>query len=306
MDAKREKVSRVIELLSNFQIYLDNGDIRDQVLRLVPIDKQFKDIGKMLIPNGLKVSAPERILQYFLKYPMTVISHKEVAVIAGISEWARRVRELRVESGWAILNGKTVQEMIKSGELELEEVDFSSMKVHDYILINERQDRDAAYRWQLAKKIRSRKVSIKEKILEFLKDNVGREITGEELRYVSGDKTEWARRVRELRTEEGWPIVTKMNGRPDLPTGIYVLEMLHQAPKPDRKIPDSIRRAVLQRDSCTCQKCGWNSSKWDKVDPITLELHHIIQHADGGESTVENLITYCNVCHDELHKYKRG
>jgi hypothetical protein len=31
----------------------------------------------------------------------------------------------------------------------------------------------------------------------------------EELKYLAKDKKEWARRVRELRTEQGWPIVTK-------------------------------------------------------------------------------------------------
>ncbi|WP_323985578.1 HNH endonuclease [Klebsiella aerogenes] len=38
------------------------------------------------------------------------------------------------------------------------------------------------------------------------------------------------------------------------------------------------------------------------VKPRTfLELHHIEHHADGGENTLENLITLCNVCHDEVH-----
>ncbi|WP_139153108.1 HNH endonuclease, partial [Enterobacter kobei] len=33
-----------------------------------------------------------------------------------------------------------------------------------------------------------------------------------------------------------------------------------------------------------------------------LELHHIEHHADGGENTLDNLITLCNVCHDEVHR----
>jgi 5-methylcytosine-specific restriction endonuclease McrA len=33
-----------------------------------------------------------------------------------------------------------------------------------------------------------------------------------------------------------------------------------------------------------------------------LELHHVKHHATGGDNSVENLITLCNVCHDVTHK----
>lgn len=39
------------------------------------------------------------------------------------------------------------------------------------------------------------------------------------LNNLAKDKKEWARRVRELRTEQGWPIVTKNSGRQDLEIG---------------------------------------------------------------------------------------
>ena len=38
--------------------------------------------------------------------------------------------------------------------------------------------------------------------------NVGRVMETEELRQISGNASEWARRVRELRTEEGYHILT--------------------------------------------------------------------------------------------------
>jgi len=44
----------------------------------------------------------------------------------------------------------------------------------------------------------------------------------EELRYVAGDKTEWARRVRELRTEFGWADCNEDHRSPDLPSGLRV------------------------------------------------------------------------------------
>jgi hypothetical protein len=38
--------------------------------------------------------------------------------------------------------------------------------------------------------------------------NIGRVMDSEELRAVGGNQSEWARRVRELRTEEGYLILT--------------------------------------------------------------------------------------------------
>jgi hypothetical protein len=143
---------------------------------------------------------------------------------------------------------------------------------------------------------------MKEKFLEFLLKNVGKEVTGEELRYLSGNKKEWARRVRELRTEHGWQIVTKATGRPDLPVGVYVLDSDRQAPEHDRVIPDAVRRKVLKRDGYKCTECGWHHGIWNQSDPRHLEAHHVEHHVAGGENTAENLITLCNICHDVAHK----
>ena len=130
-------------------------------------------------------------------------------------------------------------------------------------------------------------------------------MTGEELSFLAGDTKEWARRVRELRTEDGWPIATKNTGRNDLPVGVYVLEEDRQAYEHDRIIPDPIRVAVLERDGFKCTCCGWSRDKLNRDDPRKmLELHHKQQHKDGGENTVENLITLCNVCHDAIHRQK--
>lgn len=174
-----------------------------------------------------------------------------------------------------------------------------------YVLMREEQDRDAAHRWNVLNEIRKKKVSVKEKIIEYLRKNVGTPVTGEELSYLAGDTKEWARRVRELRTEDGWPIATKNTGRNDLPVGVYVLEEDRQAYEHDRIIPDPIRVAVLERDGFKCTCCGWSRDKLNRDDPRKmLELHHKQQHKDGGENTVENLITLCNVCHDAIHRQK--
>ncbi len=46
------------------------------------------------------------------------------------------------------------------------------------------------------------RIGSKKRILDFLLRNVGRVIEGEEIREASGNISEWARRVRELRDEE--------------------------------------------------------------------------------------------------------
>jgi hypothetical protein len=48
----------------------------------------------------------------------------------------------------------------------------------------------------------------KRRVLTFLLANMGRIIEGEELHAASGNASEWARRVRELRTEEGYQVLT--------------------------------------------------------------------------------------------------
>lgn len=292
----------LVELLINFESKLQKRDLRLKVLSLVSAHTLLRDLGSSLIPKEYASSARDRILHYLQKYPCTVINGNELMVVAGIGEWARRVRELRVQFGWSIVNGVTAKEMNKEGEFPLEHVDVLKMGPDDYVLINEKQDRDAAFRWNKANEIRRKKAGVRDKILEYLRLNVGQQITGEELRYVANNKSEWARRVRELRTEYGWPVVTKTSGIPDLPVGVYVLAEDLQAPEHDRVIPDNVRRAVLQRDDYKCQKCGWHHDKWNRSDPRHLEAHHVKQHVQGGANREENLITVCNICHDKIHR----
>jgi len=254
------------------------------------------------MPHEKATAARARILDYFRKYPKTVIHGDELMVVSGIQDWPRRLRELRKEYGWAILSGDAANEMLAEDEFALRDLKVTSLKPEEYILLDEEQDREAALRWRIANDIRKKKVGVKKKIEEYMLANVGRTVTGEELRYVANDKTEWARRVRELRTEQGWPIVTRNTGRPDLPIGVYLLEQARQSPVHDRNIPDPVRCAVLIRDAYKCQKCGWTHRQWNPSDPRHLELHHIEHHVKGGRNTEDNLTTLCTVCHDHLHR----
>ncbi len=307
MAKEKELISQEIRkeletLIIDFKEELDGGNLREKVLALMPLFHHLRRLGKSLIPHETASSARDRLLHYFRQYPYQVIKGDELLVVSAIQEYARRIRELRVQFGWSIINGITAKEMAAEGEFPLVDIDVSAMKPDDYLLLSEENDQEASYRWNVANEIRKKKDGIRNKIIEFLKLNVGKPITGEELRYVSNNKTEWARRVRELRTEYGWPVTSKNSGRPDLPVGVYVLESLNQSPEHDRNIPDMVRGVVLRRDGYQCTQCAWNHDIWNPSDPRHLELHHVKEHAAGGANTADNLITLCTVCHDDIHR----
>lgn len=297
---------QLLALITDFEHKLLEESLREQVLTLVPANHLLRDLGSSLLNEENCNSSRDRILAYLLKYPRAIIHGDELMVVAGISEYARRIRELRVQFGWSVLSGTTLKEMIDQHEITLEELKITStncLKTDVYALVATGQDREAALRWNEANVLRRSKISTKDKILSYLRKNVGRPVTGEELRYLANDSKEWARRTRELRTEDGWPIATKNSGRPELDVGAYLLEEDRQAEVHDRKIPDPVRVSVLERDNHSCRNCQWSHSKKTANDPRTfLELHHIEHHAHGGENTLANLITLCNVCHDEVHR----
>jgi len=292
----------LVNLITNFEKELYSDDLREKVLALIPCYHKLRNLGKSLIPKDTARNARDRILFYFRKYPYTIINGDEILVVSGIQEYARRVRELKVQFGWSIVSGVTAKQMAGEDEFQIENVDIASMVPADYILVSNEQDREAAFRWRIANDIRKESISVRKKIIKFLRKNVGELVTGEELRYVAKEKTEWARRARELRSEYGWPIVTKNSGRPDLDVGVYLLEADRQSPEHDRHIKDFIRRNVLRRDGYKCQECGWTHKEWNRSDPRHLELHHIKPHVEGGENIEDNLITLCTVCHDEIHR----
>ena len=300
----------LIRLLTNFSEEAKKDDLRAKVIALVPAFHTLRDLGSSLLPKDVAPTARDRILAYFRQYPLTVIDGDELMVVSGINEWARRVRELRVQFGWWIYSGVTFKEMAQEADdaasFSTMGVDPAKIKPDQYVLMSTQQDRDAALRWNILNEIRRKKIAVKEKLIEYFKKNIGKQVTGEELRYLAKDAKEWARRVRELRTEDGWPIATKNSGRTDLSVGVYVLEENRQAYEHDRRIPDAIRVAVLTRDDFACVNCHWNRTMLSPDDPRKmLELHHKKPHKDGGENTLENLETLCNVCHDDKHRHEK-
>ena len=55
-------------------------------------------------------------------------------------------------------------------------------------------------------------------------------------------------------------------------------------------LSNKLRFAVLKRDNFTCQYCG------RKPPEVILEVDHIIPISEGGETSLDNLITSCRQC----------
>lgn len=141
--------------------------------------------------------------------------------------------------------------------------------------------------------------SAKDRIREFLLDRVGHVVTSTEISAAAGI-SEWARRVRELRDEEGWPILSHHDNA-KLKPGEYLLE----ATPPDKKdvafarsISGKLRAEVLDRNGFTCQMCGVTPGD---IDPETgrkvrLHLGHIKDKSHGGKDELSNLRALCSTC----------
>jgi len=292
MDAKVKAL--VLEVENKLAIYskdFDGMSWRQKVLLLVEVSGSVKELGITSNMTVAGVGSRERLRLYLVEHVGSVIGAAELEVVSGISEYGRRIRELRVEDGYKILTRKSndVENGIMLGPCE-------------YLLLEVEPDVAAARRWRLANRIR-REVAggSKQRLLQYLRENVGQVVTSEELSYVA-KATEFGRRVRELRTEEGYPVATRFTGRPDLKMGEYVLESVERIAEPhERNIPFGIQKEVYERAANTCQLCAWTREQWTRKDPRIFELHHVVEHVVGGSNTVENLIVVCSRCHDEVH-----
>ena len=76
----------------------------------------------------------------------------------------------------------------------------------------------------------------KELILNYFLTNIGKVLESKEIQTASGGAVEWARRVRELRNEEGYQILSNKD-RADLKPGQYLLETTVRVPAFKRGIP---------------------------------------------------------------------
>ncbi len=65
-----------------------------------------------------------------------------------------------------------------------------------------------------------------------------------------------------------------------------------------RIVPAHSRRALLERDG-VCQYPGCHESRY-------VDAHHVVHWAEGGETSLDNLVTLCRFHHRQLHRGKFG
>ena len=139
----------------------------------------------------------------------------------------------------------------------------------------------------------------RDKLRAYFLEHIGVVINSSELRSVAGI-SEWARRVRELRNEEGYQILSH-HDRADLKPGQYIL--LNPKPQPAfaREISKEVRAYVLDRNGFTCQMCGAVAGEPHPYDPTRktrLHIGHIIDKSMGGTDDPANLRAICSVCNE--------
>lgn len=142
----------------------------------------------------------------------------------------------------------------------------------------------------------------KELILKYFLSHIGKVLESKEIQAASGGAVEWARRVRELRNEEGYQILSNKD-RADLKPGQYLLETVVRVPAFKRGISKETRAWVLERNGYTCQMCGVAAGDPDPLGgprTVRLTMGHIKDKSKGGDDTPQNLRSICTNCNEGL------
>lgn len=148
----------------------------------------------------------------------------------------------------------------------------------------------------------SRKPGSKQLILEFFLSNIGVVLESKDIQNASGGAVEWARRVRELRNEDGYQILSHKD-RANLKPNQYLLETIARVPSFTRSISKETRAWVLERNGYTCQMCGVAAGDPDPFGgnrTVRLTMGHILDKSKGGNDTPQNLRAICTNCNEGL------
>lgn len=140
----------------------------------------------------------------------------------------------------------------------------------------------------------------REAILEYMLKNVGKPIHTHKLKKVSGNQSEYGRRIRELRNEKGYDIITS-NDDMKIPKDHYVLKSAKSnlgGYQFERSISTKTRLLVLERNGFSCQTCGHGASDTypGTNKKVKLQIGHIKSKSEGGEDIMENLFAQCVKC----------
>lgn len=148
--------------------------------------------------------------------------------------------------------------------------------------------------------------SARDRLREFFSSNIGRVLRTHELREVAGIN-DYARRIRELRDEEGMPIKTAKE-RADLRPDEYILENLGFMPTANASIPENLRKMALERDGARCRFCGADPTTQGPSNRSRLKLRidYLEAPEDGGTEGLENIGVMCFSCAKSKSKGRKA
>lgn len=190
---------------------------------------------------------------------------EELAAVSGIGEWARRVRELRVEHGFDIQED--------GGR---------------YRLVSREADEERRARWSVVGDVQASGGNPSDRVLTLFERLVGAVVTVDELDRVAGAKV-GAQMARRLREEDGFPIETPADA-PDLRAGDFRLASVAEVFRLDagqRAFDEDLRSALFRRDRFRCGSC--RRDRFEALREDRLPFFLTVRHADAIGSDVLSL-----------------
>lgn len=293
-DDLRDSAAHLLRIASSVTTSPDVGAELDQVRADIGLTR-FRTFGARL-PSKAGEGGKWKVLEHMTAGLGEPFHREELSIISFIDDWARRVRELRIEHGY----------------------DIEHLGDGFYVLHAAEPDVSKALEWRTANTIRNLKgASVTTKVERFLRAHVGRVVRRDQLDYIAKDKKEATRRTRQLRDEEGWPIISHIDD-PALRLSEYMLisdDPLDRADPNQRYYPTGVRTEVFKRDGYRCQQC-----KRTRADALAegdtrfiLECDHVVGVADPAKLTDDqksdpkNLRTLCHRCHaKKTGAFQRG
>jgi biotin operon repressor len=217
--------------------------------------------------------ARQRILRYLVAHRGEWVSNAELAAVSDIGEWARRIRELRVEQGYDIEEG--------GGK---------------YRLVSETPDTERRDRYAMVSRLRESSEPALDRIRELFEQLVGKPVTADELDRLARGRG-GAETARQLRDRELLPIESRGDAE-DLKTGEHRLvsvrdvDRLHPS---QRLFGEDLRRQVFTRDGYTCRTCRHRAG----VGSLDGVFYLVVRHLDAAPDAVASLPG------DDLHRLSR-
>jgi hypothetical protein len=154
--------------------------------------------------------------------------------------------------------------------------------------------------------------SARARILELFLTNIDKKVTKEDIIAVA-KISEWARRVREIRDELGYEVLSHKDRPGELKPGEYILK--NPTPNPlakQRKIGKDQWYRILVRDNHCCVSCGRRVGDLSPIDPnrsVKLVIDHVYPISTAEKYNIdpysdENLQTLCDICNEgKWNKY---